>query len=96
MSGVAKTKAALSERAQSGDRTARQLLNAIGNFEQGKYETPPFGVTEQKQECSILETAGLIHVAFNERKKTLLAERLVGELIERDMTVSAALETLMT
>lgn len=95
--GIGHTKSVLSEQVRNGDRVARQLLNSVGLFEQKKDQPPPAGIFEcgLGQTYSVPQIAGMIRLVLDERKRALLADQLVCEMIEHGLSVPAAVQTLI-
>lgn len=89
--GLARAKANLSEQVNVGDRVARKILSAIGLCEQG---TKAAHRIELRRDMTPVELAGQMRLVLETRQIGLLADRLVGGLLDGSLTVDAAVDHL--
>jgi len=90
--GLDKAKTLLTEQASVGDKTARLLLNVLGNA-QGKQAKSRSVVTE-RADVTPADLAGQVLSVLEARKEALLVQRLVQEMVHRNLPVQTALDTL--
>jgi len=97
--GLPRAKSVLSEQTKAGDKVARKLLNAVGLHKQGsKSERPDRNLLLAESSDSTYrsaDVAGQIWFVLEMREKALLISRLVNDLVENDLPVGSAIETLM-
>jgi len=97
--GLVRAKSVLSEQTKAGDQIARKLLNAVGLHEQGFSSERPdrtlLLVETSDQTYRSADLAGQIWFVIEKREKALLVNRLINELVETDLPVGSAIETLL-
>ena len=91
--GLVRAKSVLSEQAKAGDRISRMLLNAVGLHEQHANLREARG--SQSETFSPRQMAGQIRFALEMREKALLVNLLINQLVESDLSVGSAIETLL-